>query len=227
MGRYEDLSRKVFGLLKVIKYDHSDKQGTYWVCECECKNKVIVRKSHLTSGHTRSCGCLNRKINANRKLTNKYNLSGIYGIGWTTNTNREFYFDIEDYNKIKSYCWLEHDGYIIASDGTLLHRLVMNADKNNITVIDHIHHATNDNRKSELRGASCKENSRNRVLQKNNMIGIRGIYKYPNGSYRASITKDGQTYTKTSKDLNFVVKWRREKEIELFKEFAYKEKEEV
>ena len=221
MRKYEDLSGREFGLLKVIKYDHSDKQGTHWLCECKCKNKVIVRRGHLISGHTQSCGCLNKKINSDRKLTNIYDLSGDYGIGWTTNTNEEFLFDLDDYEKIKDYCWLEHNGYIVSSTGILLHRLIMSADENNMETVDHIKHNTKDNRKSELRKASYSENNRNRGLSKNNQIGLRGIYKYPNGSYRASITKNGKTYTKTSKNLDFIIQWRNEKENELFGEFAY------
>ena len=37
------------------------------------------------------------------KKYNRYDLSGEYGIGWTTNTNHVFYFDLEDYEKIKDY----------------------------------------------------------------------------------------------------------------------------
>ena len=74
-------------------------------------------------------------INALKKY-NKYDLSGEYGIGWTTNTNHVFYFDLEDYEKIKDYCWIENDqGYIIAHNihGTQpvnvrMHRIVTNQE---------------------------------------------------------------------------------------------------
>lgn len=32
-----------------------------WLCECQCGNEVIVRHNNLTSGNTRSCGCLKIK----------------------------------------------------------------------------------------------------------------------------------------------------------------------
>ena len=35
---------------------------------------------------------------------NIYDLSGEFGIGYCTNTGSPFYFDLEDYNKIKNYC---------------------------------------------------------------------------------------------------------------------------
>ena len=50
-----------------------------------------------------------RSSKCNKKY-NKYDLSGEYGIGWTSNTNQEFYFDLEDYDKIKDYCWIYNKG---------------------------------------------------------------------------------------------------------------------
>lgn len=34
-----------------------------WKCLCDCGNTTIVQKSRLLSGHTRSCGCLNKTPN--------------------------------------------------------------------------------------------------------------------------------------------------------------------
>lgn len=47
-----------YGKLTVIARDHSDKNGIYWKCKCDCGNECIVRGSHLRSGHTTSCGCV-------------------------------------------------------------------------------------------------------------------------------------------------------------------------
>jgi hypothetical protein len=41
------------------------------------------------------------------KKFNQYDLSGSYGIGYCSNTNNPFYFDLEDYDLIKDYCWME------------------------------------------------------------------------------------------------------------------------
>ena len=38
------------------------------------------------------------------KKYNTYDLSGEYGIGYTTK-GEKFLFDLEDYEKIKDYCW--------------------------------------------------------------------------------------------------------------------------
>jgi len=46
-----------FGRLTVVKYAGNGKQ----VCRCDCGNETIVATVTLTSGHTKSCGCLRRE----------------------------------------------------------------------------------------------------------------------------------------------------------------------
>lgn len=57
---FNDLTGKIFGNLKVIKEDSSnEKRGVYWYCEClNCGNIISVRSTALTSGNTKSCGCI-------------------------------------------------------------------------------------------------------------------------------------------------------------------------
>lgn len=88
----------------------SGKAIPQWLCECSCPehNRIIVSGTSIKNGHTKSCGCLRiEKFIDRTKQYNKYDLSGEYGIGWTSNTNEEFYFDLEDYDKIKDYCWFK------------------------------------------------------------------------------------------------------------------------
>ena len=75
----------------------------------------------------------------NLKKRNKYIIKDDYVIGFTNNTNKEFYFDLEDYDKIKDYCWyVGNDGYVRCSNSNILmHRLIMNCPDE--LVIDHIH----------------------------------------------------------------------------------------
>ena len=58
----EDLSGRMFGKLKVIKFDswQDDKRRRpYYLCKCTCSEDfVLVRADCLTSGNTQSCGCL-------------------------------------------------------------------------------------------------------------------------------------------------------------------------
>lgn len=56
---FRDLSGLKFGRLKVVELHHTDQfRKSYWKCECECGKIVIVRGSALTTGNTKSCGCL-------------------------------------------------------------------------------------------------------------------------------------------------------------------------
>jgi len=58
----KDLTDKQFGKLTVKYYVGKNKRGcSIWHCECDCGNEVDVISSSLTSGHTKSCGCLHSK----------------------------------------------------------------------------------------------------------------------------------------------------------------------
>lgn len=58
----KDLTDQKFGRLTVIEFSHSDSyRRAYWLCECECGEKVKVRAESLKSGHTTSCGCYHRE----------------------------------------------------------------------------------------------------------------------------------------------------------------------
>ena len=58
MGKFYDITGQKFGKLTVIKRDGVDGTISTWLCECECGKQAVVRKSHLTTGETSSCGCL-------------------------------------------------------------------------------------------------------------------------------------------------------------------------
>lgn len=56
------LEGMVFGRLTVIRFAGTDSgKKTHWLCRCECGQEVTVAGSKLKSGHTRSCGCLQRE----------------------------------------------------------------------------------------------------------------------------------------------------------------------
>lgn len=152
----KDLTGKYFGRLKVIKQSENDYINPHgihfaqWECECGCGNPqtITVTTGHLTSGYTQSCGCLNSE---SKRKYNEYKLFNDYGIGYTSD-GKEFYFDLEDYDKIKDYCWYSDKAGYIVSDSfkkhTKLHRLVMNVSDKKCD-IDHINgrYTRHDNRK--------------------------------------------------------------------------------
>ncbi|MGE0362801.1 MAG: hypothetical protein AB7R67_18960 [Vicinamibacterales bacterium] len=52
----------VFGRLVAIEptRQRSDAGLLFWRCRCECGNEATILSSSLTTGNTKSCGCLNR-----------------------------------------------------------------------------------------------------------------------------------------------------------------------
>lgn len=180
------------------KTDSKGRQIEIWHCTCSCGNEIDRTKDYLLYSDSKSCGCIASENMVRRNKTekakyNKYDLSGEFGIGWTSNTNKEFYFDIEDYDKIKDYCWSENkDGYIVARNRVThkivkLHQIIMNKKH-----IDHIKHNLNDNRKSMLRFGNDALNARNRKKPSNNKSGVTGVCKRKRtGLWRAYITING------------------------------------
>ena len=60
--RIVDLAGQVFGRLTVINYVERKNERTMWNCKCSCGNTCVVSGSSLTTGATKSCGCLNNEI---------------------------------------------------------------------------------------------------------------------------------------------------------------------
>lgn len=94
-----------------VIYDLPDKvfpsgqTGRIEMCRCSCGKEFPVLLRNLITKNTTSCG---HNGKPNRRIYNQYDLSGSFGIGYTSK-NEKFYFDIEDYDKIKDYCWRIHD----------------------------------------------------------------------------------------------------------------------
>ena len=61
-----DLTGERFGKLTVIKEAGSHSQHITWLCKCDCGNETIVQGYNLKNGNSKSCGCLNRELSAER-----------------------------------------------------------------------------------------------------------------------------------------------------------------
>ena len=239
MSNLIDLTGMTFGRLKVLKRtdDYISPKGNksvQWLCECNCNDKTIVTVlgTNLKAGTTKSCGCLNKEIVSNNSKTknkkeNQYDLSGECGIGYDSK-NREFYFDIDDYDKIKDYYWYtdNNSGYISAYvDGNkiMMHRLVTNCpdDMN----VDHKHGNTtrNDNRKNNLRICTIQENRMNAGLQSNNTSGCTGVVWNKRVSKWMANIKYNNKRIHLGYFVNFddAVKARKRAEEKYFGEFSY------
>ena len=55
----KDITGKTFGRLTAIRRAKNDNRNkTAWVCICTCGNRATIRAKDLTTGKTKSCGCL-------------------------------------------------------------------------------------------------------------------------------------------------------------------------
>lgn len=60
--RKKDLTGQRFGKLTVIKEAYTKNYQVYWECLCDCGNVCFVPTQRLTTGTTRSCGCIMKDI---------------------------------------------------------------------------------------------------------------------------------------------------------------------
>lgn len=66
----KDLTGMKFGRLTVISYSHTNKNRCpFWNCKCECGNELKINGASIKSGHTKSCGCLNKEVITTHKLS--------------------------------------------------------------------------------------------------------------------------------------------------------------
>lgn len=175
----EDLTGKRFGRL-IVTHQVDDyivpSNGGHvakWHCICDCGNECDRLGTQLIRGKTHSCGCFSidtlKEVN---KKYNRYDISEQCGIGYTER-GEEFFFDPEDYHKIKDYCWNLSDGYVVSRNNVKMHRIV--TDSTEGEEVDHINHMHHDNRKQNLRVGTHQENMMNKVPYKNNTSGVPGI----------------------------------------------------
>lgn len=65
-GNFKDYTGIKRGRLTFVKMDHihytpAGKKIPYWICECECGTEKVLSSKDVSSGHTKSCGCLQKE----------------------------------------------------------------------------------------------------------------------------------------------------------------------
>lgn len=238
MAKFKNLLNQIFGQITIKEqledyYTSGGNKKHMWRGECSCGrcNNVTGSTGDFTSGKIWRCtfcvrdDAAKRMVERNKKY-NKYDLTGDYGIGWTLR-GEEFWFDLEDYDLIKNYCWYRHHQYFVAKDNNryeiYLHKLIMN-DLVNEFDVDHIKTENKfDNRKLNLRKASRIENNRNSKLQKNNTSGVTGVHWHSRDNvWEAWIRVNYEhIYLGRSTDFKEAVKLRKEAEEKYFGEWSY------
>lgn len=224
----DDLYNKTFGILKVVGRSKEKINNKYiYKCQCECGNIAYVNRGNLKSGNSKSCGCISRnktiQRNKSNRRKNNYTKCDNYMIGYTLNKNTEFYFDLEDFDKVKEWSWTEDDkGYIMSrnkQNKIFMHRLIMNVtDKE--TFIDHINYNTKDNRKENLRITTLQYNNIHKNMYNKNGNRI-GVYDNRHNKWCCSIRVNGKgIHLGTYETYEMALRIRQLTEIMLYGEYA-------
>lgn len=227
--------QKIDNFLVVKRGENTKDNHAQWWCKCDCQINLPKEKQELILLSSKQLKAIDKNKNGylycKNCLPNKYDLSREYGIGYTSK-GEEFYFDLEDFDKIKNYCWYitkKKHKYVVANTiindnktQISLHRLVMNVTDTEID-IDHIKHKEYDNRKSQLRICNAILNERNRVLNKNNTSGVKGVWKNKyNNKWIAEIYVNKEKISLGSFiDKEDAINARKEAEEKYFGEYSY------
>lgn len=172
---------KKYGHLTVITDGPTVKGHHKLLCKCDCGNYVMVDAGNLRSGHTKSCGHCERYIFVPPS-----------SFKCLLPTGDSFLIDASDLAEVQKHKWsIENSGYVhttINGKHTRLHQFLMRPYQG---VVDHINGDRTDNRRSNLRVATNKDNVRNQKIGKRNSSGYKGVsYDSRRGKYAAHITVD-------------------------------------
>lgn len=237
-----------YGFLTVINDDKErsivEKHHFVFV-KCRCGLICSKRYSAVKLGYLKTCGKIDcqwreKVAEETRRKKNNYDLTHEYGIGYTSN-GKEFYFDLEDYDKIKEYTWyMDSKGYIRTNmynrntnkrDYMFMHDFIMGLEHNMVTNADHIggYCTVNDNRKSNLRVATNSENNINQRVRKDNTSGIKGVNwddKKQKWISRISVNKK-RIYLGAFDDIEEAIKIRKEYENKYHNEYSYDNSQQI
>lgn len=145
MGKFIDLTGMRFDRLTVVKrienrVTPSGQCKPMFECVCDCGNRVNVCGADLRSGHSRSCGCIQKEIVSSRSFVHGMKHTKLYET-WIDMKKRCFnqkaqYYPIyggrgitvcdEWKNDFQSFCvWAIANGY---SDGLTIDRIDVNGN---------------------------------------------------------------------------------------------------
>jgi hypothetical protein len=221
-----ELKLKYGKLTPLGKTNNKNSSGSYlWEFLCDCGNKTYATLNSVKIGHKLSCGCLHRETN---KKYNTYIFYENYICGYTFK-NEEFKIDVDDYERVKEFCWRKDSkGYFVADSNNIksdsrvlkLHRFVMDCQKSDNKIVDHINFDKGDNRKINLRFVSSIESSIWQKTRKTNTSGFIGVSNQ-DGKWVAYIDSNSERiHLGTFSDKNDAVITRLKAEIKYFGEFA-------
>ena len=198
-----------------------DKKSTYWVCECECGNHIVIRRSSI--GKTISCGCYKKELNNKKKKSNKYIPVNEEHCIVYDESNKSFVINISDIEQIKNYYWsVGYNKYVSAhinKKKILLHDFLMHPPAN--MVVDHKDRNPLNNQRNNLRICTDSENTKNKSMNKNNKSGVMGVCWEKTGNWCAYIQLNGKSQKLyRGNDKEVAIKMRLQAELKYYGEFA-------
>ena len=222
-----------FGMLTVLKdlgffkKDGAKTKRHWYLCECSCEDKTVkmIEGYSLTSGVTKSCGCVSRKCLELGRQKHKFNEFCVWNnVAFVKFTNCEEYFicDLDDLEYIITRTWYKDKyGYAVSdnqSDRCRLNRFIMKP--NDDQYVDHISGYINDYRKSNLRNVSPQESSYNIGIRSDNTSGHKGVHLNKKGKYEAYISYNRhKIHLGLFEEYDEAVKAREEAELKYHKEY--------
>ena len=183
---------KRFNALKVVERTLNGKHGhTYWICQCTCGVRHIVRGNHLRSGQVSACG---HRREADRT---KPPPPRVRNAVWIPLSKGQFALvDAHDAKRVASLKWRLH------ADGYAVRQATINGRKTDIFLHnflrapphgfqwDHKNRNRLDNRRANLRVATHHQNAQNGKWKTgpSGFIGVRRLH----GRWQARLHLNGR-----------------------------------
>ena len=92
-----DLTGQKYGRLTVIRRGETVNKRTRWVCLCECGREITAEAYNLKTGHTNSCGCVQRERTSEANMTHGKRNTRLYRI-WVCMKNRCYQKSYQAFN---------------------------------------------------------------------------------------------------------------------------------
>lgn len=182
---------KRFGDLRIVARAPNGKHGhSYWRCRCACGRETTARGNHLRSGQVASCGHRRESDRSGKYPT------AVRGAVWVPLSKGAFALvDARDARRVTALKWRLH------ADGYAVRQVTVNGKKVDVFLHnflrapphgfqwDHKNRNRLDNRRSNLRRATLKQNARNGKWL-SGVSGLIGVRVLKSGRYQARLVDD-------------------------------------